>query len=207
MGLSVNKEKTKYMVAKCKSHIPHAPHIHISDYNYERISIFVYLGSIVNETNGIKEEISRRIQNANRCYYGLLKHFKSCLLTRETKCRLYTTLVRPVLTYASETWMLTQSDIAHLNTFERKILKKISGPIQEKGEWRPRYNEELYQLYTSSDIVSTIKSGRLRWAGHIKIMSSNDMPLSIMESKPEGRRSVGQPKLRWMDAVLEDLRK
>jgi hypothetical protein len=75
----------------------------------ERVSRFVYLGSLVNETNDIKEEISKRIQNANRCYCGLLKHFKSCLPTRESKCRLYTTLVRPVLTYASETWTLTQT--------------------------------------------------------------------------------------------------
>jgi hypothetical protein len=28
-----------------------------------------------------------------------------------------------------------------------------------------------------------------------------------MESKPEGRRSDGRSKLRWMDGVLEDLRK
>jgi hypothetical protein len=38
-------------------------------------------------------------------------------------------------------------------------------------------------------------------------MSSNDMPRRIMESKPEARRSVGRPKLRQMDAVLEDMRK
>jgi hypothetical protein len=120
MGLSVNQEKTKYMVANCKSRTPHAPHIHISDYNFERVSRFVYLVSLGKETNVIKEEISKRIQNANRCYYGLLKHFKLRLLTHETKCRLHTTLVRPVLTYASETWMLTQSDMAHLNTFEGK---------------------------------------------------------------------------------------
>jgi hypothetical protein len=76
----------------------HGSHIHIIDYNFERVSRFVYLGSLVNETNDIKEEISKRIQNSNRCYYGLLTHFKSCLLTHETKCRLHTTLVRPVST-------------------------------------------------------------------------------------------------------------
>jgi hypothetical protein len=37
--------------------------------------------------------------------------------------------------------------------------------------------------------------------------SNNDMPRRIMESKPEGRRSVGRPKLRRLDGVLEDLRK
>jgi hypothetical protein len=66
--------------------------------------------------------------------------------------------------------------------------------------------EELYQLYRSPDIVSTIKSGRLRLSRHIQRMSSNDTLRRITESKPEGRRSVGRPKLRWMDEVLEDLR-
>jgi hypothetical protein len=74
---------------------------------------------------------------------------------------------------------------------------KIFGPIQEKGEWLLSYNQELYQLYRSSDIVSTIKRGRLRWAGHTQRMSSNDMPRRI-ESKPEERRSLGRPKLVWM---------
>jgi hypothetical protein len=66
--------------------------------------------------------------------------------------------------------------------------------------------EELYQLYRSPDIVSTIKSGRLRLSRHIQRMSCNDKQRRITESKPEGRRSVGRPKLRWMDEVLEDLR-
>jgi hypothetical protein len=114
------------MVTNCKSCIPLAPHIHISDYNFERVSR-VYLDSLGNETNDIKEEISKRIQNSNRCYYGLLKHFKSYLLTHETKCGLYTTLVRSVVACASETWTLTQSD-----TSERKILREIFGPIQEE---------------------------------------------------------------------------
>jgi hypothetical protein len=70
-----------------------------------------------------------------------------------------------------------QWHVAYLNTSERKILRTIFDPIQEKGEWRLRYNQKLYQLYRSSDIVSTIKSGRLmRWAGHIQRISSNDMP-------------------------------
>jgi hypothetical protein len=103
MELSVNQEKTKYMVENFKSCTPHTPHIHISDYNIERVNRFVYLGSLVNVTNDIKEEISKRIQNANTCYYGLLKRFKSRLLTCETKCRLYTTLVKSVPTYASKT--------------------------------------------------------------------------------------------------------
>jgi hypothetical protein len=38
-------------------------------------------------------------------------------------------------------------------------------------------------------------------------MSDNEMPRRIMECKPEGRRSVGRPRLRWKAGVEDDLRK
>ena len=36
---------------------------------------------------------------------------------------------------------------------ERKILRRIYGPIQEGGRWRPRWNNELYTLYNDLNIV------------------------------------------------------
>jgi hypothetical protein len=39
---------------------------------------------------------------------------------------------------------------------------KIYGPLQEKGEWRVRYNQEFYQLNQSPDIIRTIQVARLR---------------------------------------------
>jgi hypothetical protein len=38
--------------------------------------------------------------------------------------------------------------------FERKILRAIFGPANENGEWRIKYNNELYALYKESDIVT-----------------------------------------------------
>ena len=49
--------------------------------------------------------------------------------------------------YGSETWVLNENDQTKLGIFERKILRKIYGPINEKGEWRITYNKELYELY------------------------------------------------------------
>ena len=53
-----------------------------------------------------------------------------------------TTDFHPV--YGSETWVLTKSDEAILGVFERKILRAIFGPTNNKGEWRIKY--ELYTL-------------------------------------------------------------
>jgi hypothetical protein len=38
-------------------------------------------------------------------------------------------------------------------------------------------------------------------------MKSTEIPRKLTEWKPEGRRSVERPRLRWMDGVEEDLTK
>jgi len=51
--------------------------------------------------------------------------------------------------------------------FENRALSRIFGPKRDevKGEWRKLHNEELSDLYTSTNIVRMIKK-RMRWAGH-----------------------------------------
>jgi hypothetical protein len=64
---------------------------------------------------------------------------KSRELNRSSKLKIYKTLIRPVVTYGSETWTLTSRNEQQLKIFEGKILRKIFGPIQdEDGIWRIR---------------------------------------------------------------------
>jgi hypothetical protein len=44
--------------------------------------------------------------------------------------------------YGAETWVLTKADELRLGVFERKILRKIYGPICEGVAWRSKYNED-----------------------------------------------------------------
>jgi hypothetical protein len=39
--------------------------------------------------------------------------------------------------YASVTWTQTQMTEQMLCTFERKILRRIYGPVEDKRRWRP----------------------------------------------------------------------
>jgi len=90
--------------------------------------------------------------------------------------RLYRTLIKPTLCYGSVTWTLTQTSEQMLNTFERKILRRIYGLTRDGGCWRPRWNNKLYSLYSEPNIVEDIKIRRLEWAGHIQRMEEERIP-------------------------------
>ena len=107
--------------------------------------------------------------------------------------------------YGVETWVLSKADELYLGVFERKILRRIYGPICEGATWRSRYNEELYCLYDETDLVTTIRITWLRWAGHIVRMQNNLPCKKITLDKPEDRRRVGRPNLSWMDGVMRDV--
>jgi hypothetical protein len=120
--------------------------------------------------------------------------------------QIYKTVVRPVATYGSETWTLTKSDENSLRIFERNILRKIYGPVQEADTLRIRYNEELNGLIKGKYIVKFIKAQRVRWLGHVKRMEAGATPRRTMEGRLFIGRRKGRPSLRWMDDVVADLR-
>ena len=87
-----------------------------------------------------------------------------------------------------------------LEFLREKYLRRIYRPICEGAIWRSRYNEELY-LYDETDLVTSIRITRLRWAGHTVQMQDNLPCNKITLNKPEGRRQVGRPNLGWMGGV------
>jgi hypothetical protein len=112
-----------------------------------------------------------------------------------------------VLASGSETWVLSKSDEAILGVFERKILRAIFVPTNDNGEWRIKYNNELYALYKESDTVTYIKMNRLKWAGHVICMEEQSPTRRVLVAVVEGRRQRDKPKLRWENGVMKDARK
>jgi hypothetical protein len=57
------------------------------------------------------------------------------------------------------------------------MLKRIFGPKRDEviGDSRKLHNAELHNLYSSPNIISMIKSRRMRWAGHVARMGERGM--------------------------------
>ena len=86
---------------------------------FEDVKELSYLGSQLNQTNSANCEIQARIVSGNRCYYPCGALMKSRALNRSLKLKIYTTLIRPAVTYRCEDWTLTDRNEQQLRIFER----------------------------------------------------------------------------------------
>ncbi|KAJ4432167.1 hypothetical protein ANN_20783 [Periplaneta americana] len=145
-GLEVNPEKTKYMIMSRDQNIVRNGNIKIGDLSFEEVEKFKYLGETVTNINDNREEIKRRINMGDACYYSVKKLLSSSLLSKELKVRIYKTVILPVILYGCEIWTLSLREEQRLRVFENKVLRKIFGAKRDEvtGEWRKSHNGELH---------------------------------------------------------------
>jgi hypothetical protein len=67
------------------------------------------------------------------------------------------------------------------------------------------FNEELDNLYPSSNIFQVIKSRIMRWAGHVARIGDRRGVFRFLVEKSEGNRPLRRPRRRWEDNIKMDL--
>jgi len=72
-------------------------------------------------------------------------------------------------------------------------------------EWKKLHNEEINDLYSSTNIIRVIKSRRMRWEWHATRMGERRRAYGSLVGKREGRRPPGRPRCRWEDNIKMDL--
>ncbi|XP_025408822.1 uncharacterized protein LOC112682434 [Sipha flava] len=130
--------------------------------------------------------------------------FSSKLLSRRTKERLYITYLRPIATYACETWASTNGDEEKLSSFERKIY----GPVYNvnSGIFERRKNNVIQRLFSNPSICQFVHSKIIEWAGHVW-RAERCLIRKVMVGNPTRKRPLWRPRQRWFDTVKRDLLK
>ena len=67
-----------------------------------------------------------------------------------------------------------------------ETLRKIYGPFCDRGKWRIRWNQELYDIYDDIDVVKRIKTELLRWLAYVLRMDSFKPVRKVFLSEPGG---------------------
>jgi hypothetical protein len=128
-----------------------------------------YLETILINQNVIHEVIKSRFISGNACYYSVQNIFFSGLLPQNIKIKICRTTVLPVVLYGCEIWSREERS---LRVFVGRALRKIFGPKRDEvtGEWSILHNEELYDAYSSPNVIAVIQSIRMIWARHVARM-------------------------------------
>jgi hypothetical protein len=105
-GLIVNGQKKNL---RCTRKNYKLEELQINYMYLEQIQSYKYLGLTVNSDNSIDEEIQYSITLGNKAYYANQSFFKSKLVSKKSKLKLYWNIIRPVVTYACAAWVLKET--------------------------------------------------------------------------------------------------
>jgi hypothetical protein len=121
--------------------------------------------------------------------------------------KIYRTRVLPFVLNGCETWSSTLKEERRLSVFENRVLRGLFVAKKDEvtGEWGRLHKEELYDLYSSPNIIRVIKSRRMRWAGHLACMKDRRGAYRVLVERPEGKRPLGRPRHRWEVNIKKDL--
>ena len=100
-----------------------------------------------------------------------------------------------------------RSVVEYLRIFERRILRKVFGPVQnEGGFWRIK-NELRSERPNKKRRYSEIcrKGKIMTWLGHVMRMEGKRIPKRLLGRKPTGRRNTGRPRKRWIEDIEVDI--
>jgi hypothetical protein len=74
-------------------------------------------------------------------------------------------VIRPVVTYACETWTRKETITNRLMLYERKVLRKIFGPTNENDFWRIKTNQELVKIIKLKNVINFVRAPN--WDGSV----------------------------------------
>jgi len=87
------------------------------------------------------------------------------LLPKNSKIKIYRTIILPGDLNGCETWSLTLRKERRLRVFANRVLRRILAAKRDEGigQWKKLRNEALNDLYSLSNIIRVIKTRRMRW--------------------------------------------
>ncbi|KAH7697187.1 endonuclease-reverse transcriptase [Aphelenchoides avenae] len=180
----------------------------------EEVPSFCYLGSIIAANGSVKEDVTQRIAKARAAFAMLHRCLWKSNVSREMKLRVYITAIRPILSYAAETWQLTQAEEKRLDTAELSLLRQVIGAHRRKnddGTWTTPSNEyvrsQVNATYRIQPLSEHVRKNRLRLLGHVLRRSDERLTKIALgyPGDPAWKRPPGGTRKTWPEYVKQDL--
>ena len=159
-----------------------------------------YLGSFLDTD----KDINRRKILATNTYNQLKYIFDNKKTSKQTKLRIFKSHIESIFTYNCELWTLTKKQEEIIDTFQRKMMRKILNL-----NWQDKVsNDKIYKETNSTPWSQTVKRRGLTGYGHL-LRLPEDTPArkSLKEAKSPCKKPRGGQKLTWIKQIEKDLEK
>ena len=160
----------------------------------EEVADFKYLGSHIVSTS---KDINVRKGLAWKALQSLDAFWKSDM-SRKIKTKIFRIAVETVLLYGAETWTLKKADARALDGVYTRMLRRVFGI-----SWKSHTPNSV--LYGNIPLLTeTIKTRRLRFAGHIHRLEDQPAQQLLFWKPLSGQLYQGRPHKTYVDVLLED---
>ena len=162
------------------------------------VPTFCYLGDMLSAGCGCDSAIAARCGVAWGKFRKLLPLLTSKHLSPKVRGKVFSTCVRSAMLHGGETWGPNAPELQRLRRNDRAMIRRICG-VKVHDEIS---SDQLLRKLGIGDIVTVLRSRRLRWFGHVRrstfLREEADRPIP-------GSRVRGRPMKTWQDCVAKDL--
>ena len=123
-------------------------------------------------------------------------------VSEAVRLRIFKAYIESIFHYNSELWTLKKTLENTIDSFQRRILRKV---IHVKWP-RTINNQELYERTHMTPWSITISKRRLSWFGHLlRLPTETPAKEALQIYIKAAERPTGRPKTTWMSIVLNDI--
>jgi len=126
---------------------------------------------------------------------------KSRDMTLPTKVCILQAMVFPVVMYRCESWPIKKAECRRIDAFELWCWRRLL-----TVSWTPRRSSQsiLKEINTEYSLEGLMLKLKLQYFGHL-VQRADLLEETLMLGKIEGRRRRGQPKMRWLDGIINSM--
>lgn len=199
-NLKINENKTKIMISGKSEEMVN---IEINDQIIEQVNSFKYLGVQIESQGHQNQEITARVQSAANLYHSIKNTFLGKKeVSLKTKISVFNSVFVPILTFGSESWVLTKRQESLIQAVEMKYLRKVLG-VTRMNKLR---NSHIREQLKVQPVLTTIENCQLRWYGHLKRLNKERPVRRVWEAKRQEKRKKGRPATTWDQNVAKLLK-
>ena len=118
-----------------------------------------------------------------------------------TKIHLVKAMVFPVVMYGCESWPIKKAERRRIDAFELWCWRRLL-----RVPWTARRSSQsiLKQISPGYSLEGLVLKLKLQYFGHL-IRRADSFEKTLMLGKIEGRRRMGQQKMRWLDGITDSI--